>query len=48
MARKIALCGDEASQLVDRMQRIASWTAKELGIGRKDPEELGIPRSPDR
>lgn len=48
MARKIALCGDQASQLVDRMQRIASWTAKELGIARKDPEELGIPRSPDK
>jgi len=48
MARKIALCGDEASQLVDRMQRIASWTAKELGIARKDPEELGIPKSPDK
>lgn len=48
MARKIALCGDEASQLVDRMQTIASWTAKELGIARKDPEELGIPRYPDK
>ncbi|UCD30265.1 MAG: tripartite tricarboxylate transporter substrate binding protein [Planctomycetota bacterium] len=45
MARKIAMCGKQADQLVDRMQRIASWTAKELGIARKDPEELGIPRS---
>lgn len=47
-ARKIALCGDQASQLANRMQRIASWTAKELGVARKDPEELGISRSPDK
>ncbi|MHC4682279.1 MAG: tripartite tricarboxylate transporter substrate-binding protein, partial [Planctomycetota bacterium] len=48
MARKIALSGDEAGQLADRMQTIASWTAKELGIGRKDPEQLGIPRPRDK
>lgn len=44
MARKIALCGDEANPLVDRMQRAASWTARDLGIVRRDPSELGIPR----
>jgi tripartite-type tricarboxylate transporter receptor subunit TctC len=44
MARKIGLCGNDANQLADRMQRIASWTAKELGIARKDPKELGIPK----
>jgi tripartite-type tricarboxylate transporter receptor subunit TctC len=47
MARKIALCGEEANQLVERMQRIASWTSMELGIARKDPEELGINKPPD-
>jgi hypothetical protein len=47
MARKIALSGDEASQLADQMQQMASWTAKDLGIARRDPAELGIPRLPD-
>ncbi len=45
MARKIALCGGEADEFVMRMQGIASWTAYELGVARKSPDELGIPRT---
>jgi hypothetical protein len=44
MARKIGLCGDEAKELVTKMQSIASWKSEELGMAKKDPQELGIPK----
>lgn len=43
-ARKIGLRGKEAKQMALRMQSVASWMSKELGIAKKNPVELGIPR----
>jgi tripartite-type tricarboxylate transporter receptor subunit TctC len=43
-ARKIGLRGKEAKEMALRMQSVASWMSKELGIAKKDPVELGISR----
>lgn len=42
--RKIGLRGEEAKAMALRMQRIASWASEELGLARKNPAELGIPK----
>ena len=44
MARKIGLRGDETRELAAKMQSIASWKSKELGMAKKDPAKLGIQR----
>lgn len=44
MARKMGYVGTEAQTLASEMQSIASWTAHELGVARKDPATLGIPK----
>ncbi len=43
--KKIAVWGDEANQLMLKMQNIASWMSKDLGLAKKDPSELGISRT---
>ncbi|MCX8036119.1 MAG: tripartite tricarboxylate transporter substrate binding protein [Candidatus Sumerlaeia bacterium] len=42
--RLLALRGKEAKDMALRMQSVASWFSKELGLARKDPAELGIPK----
>jgi len=43
-ARKIALWGKEAKELALNMESIACWVSKDLGLAKKDPEALGIPK----
>jgi tripartite-type tricarboxylate transporter receptor subunit TctC len=42
--RMLGLRGAEAKEVALRMERVASWSSWDLGVARRDPSELGIPR----
>lgn len=42
--RKIGLRGPAAKELALKMQSAASWASFELGLAKKTPEELGMPK----
>ena len=43
----LGLHGEEANRLVQRAERVWTWMLHDLGIAKRSPEELGIPRLDD-
>ncbi len=43
--KKLGLTGKEAKRLVTKMQSEASWISNDLGIAKRDPRKLGIPKN---